>query len=116
MTSAPYLTWKRTASRKLAAPAAMPVGDAGLRAEALVGEAGVVAVAAARAEGVHRDQHARAGDDAGVDGVAQADVDVVARADVAHGGEPAITVRRAYSVARTRVLGDRAPQAVASRP
>ena len=42
---------------------------------------------AGRAERVHRDQHARARNLAVADGVAQADVDVVARAHVAHGGE-----------------------------
>ena len=53
------------------------VGDPGLRAEALIGETGIVAVAAARAERVDRDEHARPDDEAGGDRVAQPDVDVV---------------------------------------
>ena len=87
MTSAPYLTWyarrRGTGRRRLAMPSPMP----GSLPKEPVGEAGAVAVAAARAEGVDGDQHARAGDDAVGDGVAQPDVDVVARAHVAHGGE-----------------------------
>ena len=54
-------------------PSAMP----GLRTEALVGEAGVVAVAAARPQRVDGDEHAGPDDEAGGDRVAQPDVDVV---------------------------------------
>src|ERR1035437_495742 len=64
------------------------VGDAGFAAEDVRGEAGGgVAMPAGGAEGVDGDQHARAGNLAGVDGVAQADIDVIAGPHVAHGGE-----------------------------
>ena len=49
-----------------------------------------VAVAASGADGVNGHEHARPRHEAGVDGIAQADVDVVARADVAHGREARI--------------------------
>ena len=50
-------------------------------------KAGFVAVTTGGADGVHADQHARSRNDAFVDGVAQADVEIVLGADVTHGGE-----------------------------
>ena len=64
------------------------VGDAGFAAEDIGGEAGGgVAMPAGGAEGVDGNQHARAGNLAGGDGVAQADIDEIAGPHVADGGE-----------------------------
>ena len=62
---------------ELIRPACDAVGDPGLCAETLIGKTGIVAVAAAGAERVHRDEHPRPDDQAGGDGVAEPDVDVV---------------------------------------
>ena len=60
------------------------VGDAGFAAEDVGREAGGgVAVPAGGADGVDGDQHARAGNLAGGDGVAQADIDEIARSHIA---------------------------------
>jgi hypothetical protein len=58
-------------------------------------------MAAASAERVDGDEHARTGGEAARDRVAQADVDVVAGSDVATVVKPAISVRRANSAARS---------------
>ena len=60
------------------------VGDPRLRPEPLKRIPGVVAMAAARAKRVNRDEHARTERHAARDRIAQADVDVVGRPDVAH--------------------------------
>ena len=82
ITSAPYLTAKRTASRKLSGPDAIPL----LRPVSFPKrwrESRGVRVPAASAEGVGRDEHARAGDGARGDPVPQAHVHVVGGAEVA---------------------------------
>ncbi len=100
---------------ELVGPARDPFGDAGLVAEEVVGEARVVAVSPPGAQGIAGHEHSGAGDDAGIDGVAQAHVDVVAGAHVAHGGEAgheglACVVSRANGL-----LGDGPPQVVEGR-
>ena len=71
-----------------------------------------VPVAAGRSEGVHRGEHARTGDQPLVDRVAQADVDVVVGAEVAHGGEAGL--ERLFRVGRgvERLLGREAQHVV----
>ena len=49
----------------------------------MVGVSGVVAMTSAGTQRVNGDEHTWPGNEAGADGVAQTDVDVVARADVA---------------------------------
>ena len=82
------------------------------RLHAIGREGVVVEVPAGRADAVHRGEHARALGDAGVDGVAQADVDEVVRADVAHRGEAGFERAPGVHGRVHGLLGGKAHQAV----